>query len=146
MTKLLGLLVLPALVGVLLVAPPTADAARAARAAEPTKVIGDCQHPAFEPKKIIAACADFNAFAVVKHYDSWTRHQARGSGRLAMNDCKPDCASGHVHRYPATFSLHKVVTKQDGTRLFSKLGVTYYKHGQPHDITFLLPTISVIVG
>jgi hypothetical protein len=120
------------------VAAPVATArpadARPDASSRRTLVIGDCQHPTYEPRKIIPACADLNDFAVVTRYDSWTRHQARGSGRFFLNDCKPDCASGHFHKYVATFSLHKVVKKEDGSRVFSKLGVTYVKGGA-HRVT-----------
>jgi hypothetical protein len=123
-----------------------AEARDTATTSDQTLVIGDCHHLTFEPRKIIPACADLNDFAIVKQYDSWTLHQARGSGTFVLNDCKPDCASGHFHRYAATFSLHKVVKKEDGSRVFSRLGVTYVRHGHQVDLILGLPTTPVIIS
>lgn len=104
-----------------------------------TEVIADCQHATQVPRKVLPACGDANEYARVTDWRSWTRHQARGSGTFVVNDCTPTCAAGTFRRYPATFSLHRVRTGADGTRLFTRLGVTYVRGGEQRNVTLALP-------
>lgn len=141
--------ILCSLVAALALAGPAASAAPATPTPTPTgvrghtEVIGDCQHATQTPRQVISACGDLNSVAVITHYDSWTGHQARGAGVFKVNPCTPDCAHGTLVRYPATFGLHRVVTTKDGTRLFTRLGITYVENGEQHDVTLVLPTAPV---
>jgi hypothetical protein len=105
-----------------------------------TQVVANCTTYKQVPRKVVGACGDLNTVAIVRDWTTWTGHQARGKGTLVVNDCTPDCASGTFHRYPATFGLRKVVTTADGTRVFSRLGVTYVMGGEPRNTTIALPT------
>jgi hypothetical protein len=128
----------------LALAAPAAQAAPSTGIRGDTQVIADCQHATQVPRKILSACGDANEYAKVTDWRSWTRHQARGSGVLVVNDCEPTCAAGTFRRYPATFSLHRVRTGPDGTRVFTRLGVTWVQGGEQRNAT--LPLLKAPIG
>jgi len=70
-------------------------------------------------------------------WNRWGRRSAGGTGTFVVNDCKPDCASGHFHRYPVTDRLHRVVH-----RMFSRLTVhlVHPVKGMQRTQTFQLST------
>ncbi|MXG89201.1 hypothetical protein [Nocardioides flavescens] len=107
-----------------------------------TQVVANCTAYRQTPRRVIGACADAGAIAVVRDWTSWTAHQARGTGTWVVNTCEPDCAAGDVERYPATFSLHRVRTV-DGTRVFTRLGVTYVEGGEQRNETVALPRTPI---
>ncbi|QIG41360.1 hypothetical protein G5V58_20895 [Nocardioides anomalus] len=127
-------------VGLVAALAPTAQAAPRAGIQGDTQVIADCQHATQVPRKVLSACGDADEYARITDWRSWTRHQARGSGTLVVNDCEPTCAAGTFRRYPATFSLHRVRTGPTGTRLFTRLGVTWVQGGEQRNTTLPLPT------
>jgi hypothetical protein len=53
------------------------------------------------PTQYVLACGDGNAGLNGLHWASWTPQLASGYGTYFVNDCKPDCAAGHFHSYPA---------------------------------------------
>jgi hypothetical protein len=57
------------------------------------------------PGTIVLACADYNSLIQKITWRSWTRELASGTGTLVQNDCLPDCAAGHFHRYPVLVIL-----------------------------------------
>ena len=58
-----------------------------------------------KPSTIVLACADYNSLIQKITWTSWTRKLASGTGTLVQNDCLPDCAAGHFHRYPVLVIL-----------------------------------------
>lgn len=106
--------------------------------AEPTRAISDCVHPKVKPHKVMTACGDANEWATIKSYGSWRADEAWGNGRLHMNDCDPDCASGTMRAYRATFRFHRVRDTRNGP-LFTRLGVTYMQGGEQHNVELTLP-------
>jgi hypothetical protein len=71
-----------------------------------TQVVQNCTNYRVAPQHhIVVACADFGIFLNGLHWQFWHAHAARGHGFLVVNDCKPSCAAGHFHRYPARFLL-----------------------------------------
>jgi hypothetical protein len=53
------------------------------------------------PSQYVLACGDGNAGLQGLHWTSWTPQLASGYGTYYVNDCKPYCAAGHFHAYPA---------------------------------------------
>jgi hypothetical protein len=107
-----------------------------------TQVVAGCTAYKQVPRRVIGACADAGAIAVVKDWSSWTAHQARGEGTWIVNTCEPNCAAGDVERHPATFSLHRV-RSVDGTKVFTRLGVTYVEDGEQRNETVALPRTPI---
>jgi hypothetical protein len=77
-----------------------APAGLATRAAT-TIGLPDCLgKPRARPASVVLACADGN-FSVAKlTWTGWGQAFAAGRGTGSLNDCKPNCAAGHFHRYP----------------------------------------------
>lgn len=61
--------------------------------------------PQVRPKTIVAACADANLAFGRLRWTSWTARRATASGAASVNDCTPNCAAGHFHRYPVKVTL-----------------------------------------
>jgi hypothetical protein len=68
------------------------------------------------PANLILACGDGSIRAVIKRWRTWYLNTAAGIGRVEVNRCQPNCASGQVVTYPATFTLGAPTTV--GSRLY----------------------------
>jgi hypothetical protein len=53
------------------------------------------------PATEVLTCAAAGMVLQGMRWASWTPRFASADGTLRENDCKPDCAQGHFHRYPA---------------------------------------------
>src|ERR1039457_5523850 len=53
-----------------------------------------------KPGTIALACADNGTGLSYLHWTSWTPELASAYGTEWQNDCKPNCAAGHIHHYP----------------------------------------------
>lgn len=58
-----------------------------------------CAGGRVKPAKVILTCADAGAALHGMRWHHWNRRVARGHGRLRVNGCRPDCASGSLHTY-----------------------------------------------
>jgi hypothetical protein len=56
-------------------------------------------------------------------WSAWGATSASGAGSFSVNDCQPNCATGHPKRVPATVQLSQV-TVCDGRRYFSRAVIT----------------------
>ncbi len=75
-------------------------------AAAPHYVVINCQDKAqVKPGTIYLACADNGIGLTHLHWTSWTPELATAYGTEWQNDCKPNCAEGHVHYYPVVAML-----------------------------------------
>jgi len=101
------------------------------------QVLADCLTPSRRPRAITITCADANTTLTRAQWKRWGLLSARGSGTLVVNDCTPNCAAGHFHRYPVTDRLHRVVH-----RMFSRLTVhlVHPVKGMQRTQTFQLST------
>jgi hypothetical protein len=92
-----------------------------------TKVLfpPECGKPTYKPTQIVVTCGDANT--VVQHitWKSYGDKTASGSGTAAVNDCDPNCASGHVLKSPATVALANPKDCGKGVTQFTSLVVTY---------------------
>jgi hypothetical protein len=61
------------------------------------------------PASIVMACGDGNFYVTALHSKRWTATDAIAAGTGHQNDCKPYCAAGHLHKFPLTIRLSRVV-------------------------------------
>ena len=112
-------------------APASAAVPRAgSAAAAPQYVVLNCLHKAqVKPEAISLACADDNDELTQLHWTSWTPQLASGYGTERANDCKPDCAQGHIHYYPVLAMLwgSATVTGHPGELRYTKATLSYPK-------------------
>jgi hypothetical protein len=104
------------------------------------RVLADCLTPSRRPHGITMTCADGNALLRRAHWKWWGQESAGGTGTFVANDCQPNCASGHFHRYPVTDRLHGVVHHMFG-RL--TLHLVHPVKGMKRTLTFQLATRPV---
>lgn len=71
------------------------------------------------------------AFLRAKHWAHWSRTSAATRGTLWVDNCRPDCASGHFRTYPAQVTLSRVADRK-GVRFFSRMQLRY-QHGGARD-------------
>lgn len=67
----------------------------------------DCTEPKVEPHRIVLGCADFSTILKRLQWSAWTADSASGTGKLLVNDCDPDCASGTFDKFPVDVQLIK---------------------------------------
>ncbi len=115
-------------------AAPASTVAHAGSAAAATPyVVLDCLHKAqVKPGTITLACADDNDGLTHLHWTSWTPQLASGYGTEWANDCKPDCAQGHIHYYRVLAMLwgSATVAGHPGERRYTKATLSY-PQGRP---------------
>jgi hypothetical protein len=74
------------------------------------------------------------AFLRTPHWSQWTRSAASTRGTLWVDNCKPNCASGHFRTYPAQVTLSGVADRK-GVTFFSRMRLRY-DHGGVRDYRF----------
>jgi hypothetical protein len=68
------------------------------------------------------------AFLRIPHWAHWTRTSAATRGTLWVDNCQPDCASGHFRTYPARVTLSRVAYRK-GVLFFSRMRLRYQHSG-----------------
>ena len=107
-------------------AAPVRAADRTTVAATPAVVV-TCQNKAeVRPRQFTLTCADGNDLLTGLAWASW-RSVAFGTGTEYVNDCLPNCAEGHFHRYPVLVDLWRAEQRpgHPGERYFSRLTEVY---------------------
>jgi hypothetical protein len=107
-TRILGMLAAP-VIGLSLMGASSQHAPASHSEMPPAQnqtIIVNCLgKPQVRPGTIVLACADYNSLIDKITWTSWTSELASGTGTLVQNDCVPDCAKGHFHRYPVLVIL-----------------------------------------
>ena len=67
------------------------------------------------------ACGDGNFFLTGLKWSRWNAIDAFAAGTGHQNDCKPDCASGHFHRYSVALRLFRPEECRGGRREFTRV-------------------------
>jgi hypothetical protein len=81
-----------------------------------------CEHLArVRPTSIVVACGDGNFSIDRLKWSSWGTRTAVGRGTAHLNDCTPNCVSGHFHTFPVAVRLSKVVQCVRGRREFARI-------------------------
>jgi hypothetical protein len=89
-------------------------------------VLTGCAHtPTVRPAEVVFACGDGNFYATGLHWSHWGTTDAEATGVGHENDCTPNCAAGHFHRYPLRVRLSRPVVCVRGRREFSRWAWTY---------------------
>ncbi len=117
--------------------PATAPAAAVTRAgpatSAPQYVVLNCTGRAqARPGTISLACADNGTGLTQLRWTSWTPELASAYGTEWQNDCKPNCAAGHIHHYPVVAVLwgSATVKGHPGERRYTQATLSY-PEGRP---------------
>jgi hypothetical protein len=95
----------------------------------------DCTTPKQEPKRIVLACGDSNAYLGKMQWSEWGGEKAKGEGWFYMNDCDPNCADGHFISYGVKAKLFKIKEKTCGGQLvdlYRKAKLRFIGEVPPH--------------
>lgn len=115
---------LPVLAAVPLLA---ASAVAPASARAPRTAVSSCGRLHVRPHVIVLTCADANFQLRGLHWRRWGARRALGHGRAVVNDCDPDCAAGHFHRYRVRVLLGGGIQRCHGRRAFRRARVRYVR-------------------
>jgi len=85
-------------------APRANEAPGSASWAGPVVLVNCQHHGVVTPRSFVLSCADHDDFLTNMHWVSW-RAVAYGSGVEHTNNCIPNCASGHFHRFPVLITV-----------------------------------------
>ncbi len=110
--------------------------------ADARRVVGNCTKSQVRPASIIIFCADANASLIHLHWSNFGGPTATGAGRYAANDCKPNCAAGHVHSYAVVVVLSKARLCKDNYDDYRSAALTFTAR-RPPDIKSAKTTISL---
>lgn len=91
-------------------APPTDPPTASVPNGDPTVINCSGEPPAARPKLITLACADGGEAMTGVAWTSWGGAAATGTGMLAEQSCKPDCAHGTTAMEKATITLTHIVS------------------------------------
>jgi len=83
------------------------------------------------PRAIVIACGDGNFFLTGLSWTRWTAHGAAANGTGHLNDCTPDCARGHFHRYRVAVRLFRPITCASKQRRFTRLSYRFVGRKPP---------------
>jgi len=93
-------------------------------AAAQTVSLPNCQgKPEVKPTDVVFACADAGFSATKLHWSSWGSASATATGLASVNDCSPNCVSGHWHTYPIILKASGKQICPSGERAYVR--VTY---------------------
>ncbi|MGH3291703.1 MAG: hypothetical protein ACRDP7_07850, partial [Trebonia sp.] len=90
------------------------------------------------PTSLLLACGDGTAGLQNLTWSHWgtaltaagSMGTATGTGEFWLNDCTPNCATGHHLTYPARVALSVVYSSPEGGDYFGQLSVQW-PDGQP---------------
>jgi hypothetical protein len=105
-----------------------AAAASGTAAATPIKIT-NCTTAAVRPRQIVLACGDGNTALSSLRWSRFGGSTASARGTLEYNDCMPNCAAGHIHRYAITIKAFNLRSCRGGFRVYNK--VTLIFAGRP---------------
>jgi hypothetical protein len=75
-----------------------------------------------------------DTFVRIQHWSHWTASSAFSWGTLWVDNCQPNCASGHYAKYPAEVSLSRVAAHRR-VSYFSRMRLRYF-HTSARDYGF----------
>ncbi len=99
--------------------------------------------PAVRPAAVVLACGDANFGVRGLHWTGWGDATARATGTAYANDCKPYCAAGHFHSYPAVVVAFGRQTCH-GVPAYAKVRISFpgrtpYPKAKPADLVYPRP-------
>jgi hypothetical protein len=97
-----------------------------------TAWINNCGPLVSAPAQLMLACADGNYYLTHLTWKHWGKSLASASGTVRANDCKPYCAAGRFHSYPATVTVDRL-TRCNSAHYYARLTIVY-ANARPEDI------------
>jgi len=79
-----------------------------------------CNGHVFKPHSIVFACGDGNLFASKISWRSYGGQEAVGHAVVHINDCSPNCASGHFHKFRSPIRLKRIERCSDGRLYYTR--------------------------
>jgi hypothetical protein len=109
--------------------------------------VPNCAKAVYKPKEIVLACGDDSSLLTKLTWGRWTSQGASGSGVYEVNDCTPDCVSGHFNSYPATVTLSrpKRCAKVKHHKVFGRV-VAQYQGANPDSPQKLTDSLACPFG
>ena len=86
--------------------------------------MNDCGPLVSEPHSLVLACADANYSLERIAWTHWGAATATGRATVRANDCKPYCAAGHFHTYPATVTADRLA-KCGLAKVYDRVTIAY---------------------
>lgn len=80
-----------------------------------------CSGHVFKPRSIVFACGDGNIFANKISWRSYGGGKATGQAVVHINDCSPNCASGHFHKFRSPIRLKRIERCSDGRLYYTRV-------------------------
>jgi hypothetical protein len=79
----------------------------------------------YKPGVFFKSCADGGIAVGEIKWDSWNKDGATGKGTYAINDCKPNCASGKLSKVAVSVKLtgDKPLTEVRGKRVLNHIAI-----------------------
>jgi hypothetical protein len=115
-------------VGMALAVLPAAQAAPMAPATSKPVLIDCSPHSSgsVKPHTFTITCADGNDFLAHLTWKHWAS-TAGGKGIEYLNNCKPSCVAGHVHKFAALVGLFRVraIPHGHGQRYYTRMDLSY---------------------
>jgi hypothetical protein len=123
---------------ILAVVPGAGIAATAAASATPVKIVGCNGKTVYKPTMFVLACGDGGSELTATHWTSWGANGAKGTTKLGLNLCSPNCASSGMSFFPhSTVRLSAPQSSKQGM-VFTKLVVNYTLHGKAQTLSLAL--------
>lgn len=97
-----------------------------------TAWIFDCGPLVAHPASLILTCADANYQLAALKWRGWGRATATATANAKANDCKPNCAAGHMHAFPVTVRATGIEAC-GRARIYTRLTIVY-AHARPAGI------------
>jgi hypothetical protein len=95
----------------------------------------NCDNAQQKPKRIIVACGDGNFQLKSLRWHGWNKKKAKAQGKAWVNDCKPYCARGTFHTYPARVQVSKPYhCREDHRYLYRRLKI--HSRGRSFKLNF----------
>jgi hypothetical protein len=122
-------------VGLLVFASAIASAPASGLSIRPTPTVLTCLGKNLaRPANEVVTCATANQSWRNVTWSRWGAKTATGTGTLLRNDCTPNCAAGHFHRYQARVVLSKPRSSSKGP-IFTVASIAYTANGKRHTDT-----------
>jgi hypothetical protein len=108
-----------------------ASAAAIAATTSGRVLVPGCLKAHFKPTQLMLGCDGSNYLKGLK-WTKWTHKHATATAIDEVDDCQPDCATGHFHAYPVAVAVSRPRTCPKLThKVFRHIVLTYANQHPP---------------
>lgn len=93
------------------------------------------------PRKIVLACADASLYASAIKWRSYGGKVSSGKALLHLNECSPNCVSGHYRTFRSPIRLKRIVRCSDGRRYYTRAMFEGLLSGRRWSTEFIKPPL-----